>query len=774
MKPGKELSENINIYNNNLEQSSNISMDIKVDNILLDSKKEEDIIFYHYNKTKLIKLNYEEKSVAGFSFLEYEMNSEDDKLVLDEKEIENIKTYHVLHVLKPKIELYLSYKNIEFNCTFMNNIYSYAEEIGFEHTIGYLLPLIQDLAEQKNKNTNILISFLNSFEKLLIYFKQFDTDHNIILNKLFPILSHILITNKEKSLLINKTVQSLKFLIDNITVDECLNNIVPILIRMANNENNELGQMIAIQIFSDKASILGAENIEVYILPMFESFSEGINEKLRLYCIQYMIPLFENINYEKIQTKFIKIYRSFSQNKQFQIRKMVCNLLPSVCKTILNNNNNYNPDKCRKKEDIISNDILEIFFNLIKKQEIENFALCIFGEFISYLSEETIISNPSLLNFFILKIQELLKYPSHYSKILYEIVYSFPSILFTYCHKIKNEKEIIKNWLLLKPIYIEFMKNKEFRIKNSIASSFGAVASFLNEKIFEKEICPLILDMFYNNRSNIQNAIIKVIPKVLEHVKNKKLKIEFFSIYKRGFNNIISEKTWREKICYIKGIKSMKDFFEINIVFNGLIGMLIEMCFDTFNIIRIKAAKTLSIFLLQFLSMEYKEENKDNNNNEKIKNYKKHCIEILNNFGLCKHYHYRQLFVYLCKKILTNEKIFKEYAFDLLNNLSYDKVHNTRYTLSSYLSKIIKKNKKEYEWITNDDKMKEIIYRLKNDKEIDVKKCVENIKISFENDTKKSLEKINVNDKFICEFKTFETIFEFTPFLGKNWLQGKK
>ena len=54
------------------------------------------------------------------------------------------------------------------------------------------------------------------------------------------------------------------------------------------------------------------------------------------------------------------------------------------------------------------------------------------------------------------------------------------------------------------------------------------------------------------------------------------------------------------------------------------------------------------------------------------------------------------------------------------------------------------------------------------------KKCVENIKISFENDTKKSLEKINVNDKFICEFKTFETIFEFTPFLGKNWLQGKK
>ena len=158
----KDLSEN-----NNNNSNSNIIMDNEVDQILLDSKKEEDIIFYHFGKSSSIKLNYEEKSVAAIPFLEYDMNTEDEKLELDEKEIENIKTFHVLHVLKPKIEIYLSYKNIEFNCLFMSNIYSYAEEIGFENTIGYLLPLIQDLIYQKDKSTNILISFLNSFEKLL-------------------------------------------------------------------------------------------------------------------------------------------------------------------------------------------------------------------------------------------------------------------------------------------------------------------------------------------------------------------------------------------------------------------------------------------------------------------------------------------------------------------------------------------------------------------------------------------------------------------------------
>ena len=49
IKPGKDIEQNTNINNEN----SNISMDNEVDKILLDSKKEEDIIFYHYGKNNL-------------------------------------------------------------------------------------------------------------------------------------------------------------------------------------------------------------------------------------------------------------------------------------------------------------------------------------------------------------------------------------------------------------------------------------------------------------------------------------------------------------------------------------------------------------------------------------------------------------------------------------------------------------------------------------------------------------------------------------------------
>ena len=112
---------------------------------------------------------------------------------------------------------------------------------------------------------------------------------------------------------------------------------------------------------------------------------------------------------------------------------------------------------------------------------------------------------------------------------------------------------------------------------------------------------------------------------------------------------------------------------------------------------------------------------------------------------------------------------------DLLNDLSFDKINNTRYTLSKFLSYIWNKNKKEYEWIKNDEKIIEIIFRLKNDKENEIKKCVENIEINTDKiDSQKVLEKINVNDKFINEFKVFKDIINYESFLGKTWLNKVK
>ena len=305
------------------------------------------------------------------------------------------------------------------------------------------------------------------------------------------------------------------------------------------------------------------------------------------------------------------------------------------------------------------------------------------------------------------------------------------------------------------------------------------------------------MEMYINNGIHTKNIIISIIPQHLIHIKNPKVRMDFLNIYKKGFLSIRYIRNWRAKLSYIKGIKKLGNLFDNDIVFNDLVGMIIQMCFDPYNVIRIHSIKILSLFLLKFLLLDRNEKNEkeinldksnkvksteilnselsDNINNTDNIDYKQNAIIILNCFGTCRHYHFRQLYVYLCKKIMTNEKVFNEYAFDLFNDLSYDKIANTRISLGSFISKIWSKNKKEYDWIKKDKNILNIIYRLKNDKENDVKKTVEKIEINIDDieDKKQVLASKKVNKKFINEFKEFKKMFNYDAFIGKTWPKKK-
>ena len=119
----------------------------------------------------------------------------------------------------------------------------------------------------------------------------------------------------------------------------------------------------------------------------------------------------------------------------------------------MNNNNNYNPEESIKKEELISKNILEIFYSFTKDVDMKNNALSTFGEFIPYLNEETIIKNENLLNFYIEQLKKTFKNKYIDSKTIFDACYSFPSVLLSYYSKIKDDQIKNKNWSLLKPLY---------------------------------------------------------------------------------------------------------------------------------------------------------------------------------------------------------------------------------------------------------------------------------------------------------------------------------
>ena len=710
---------------------------ISDDNIKKTKELIEDIIFIHnYYEVKKLKKPNKKANPISMTFIEYDDLNQD--LVLDEKEMEGIKTEQILNILRPKIEKYLTYKDIDFNCTFMKNLYSYAEEIGFDNTIGCLFPLIQELTFKKDIKDKIIYSFFEGLDNFLKYLIKYDTDHQIILQKILPIIEQILNSKKDPKM-INVSLDSLKQIIALMTKEEIHSHLMPLVIGLSSNENNLNAKKLSLRIFNENAKILGTELIELYVIPQLESISEDRNEDLRRCCINNMLNIFENVSYNVLKSKMIRIFQTLSYDDCPAIRQKCCEMLPAICKI--------------SRSELVSQYLLPIYFLLTNDQEesIKNTALSIFGEFIFYLQREDIKLHTGLLQFYINQIMSLYESKNITSiTTLYKCAYSFPSVLLAYYRKVSSKK-----WNELKTVYMKFVNDKDPKIKKTIAYSFGEVAKILDPKISETEICPLILTMYNTNNQEIKNIIISILPEYLYSINDKETKLSFIDLFKNTLKNIIKSKKWREKINFLKTIGRLINIYDNNTMFNEIFFMCIQLCFDTVNKVRIKAGKNLSKLLLQFLSSDDQ--------------YKIKAIVIIRMFATCIHYHYRQLFIFMCKKLIEDESLFMEITYELIEDLSYDNIINVRITLGNFLNKAWTKKQAPFRWIKTNKKMLEMIYRLKNDKFDDVKNTLKDINIE---DVKKELKyddynKIiipkNVNETFTNKCEELNVLLGFSP-----------
>ena len=751
----KEEKYNIDEFSNSIIMSNG---NYKRMNIIED-KIIEEILFIHYFQ-KVRKLEIQNKNIfkETLSFYDYEDDIEDYSELCNTEILEKIREEQILNILRSKIEKYLSYKDTQFNCIFMRNLYSYAEEIGYENTLGFLFPLIQELKYNTDINESIYAAFFDGLENLVNYFLVYDKEKNILFVKIIPIIKDVLFTKKD-IILLNKAIEQLKIIMSKITKEEFYQNILPMLIELANNEKNEFGQETSMEIFNDTAYLLGNEVIEFCILPHFQAFSLDDNEEIRRCCISNIIHICENINYSAFENKVIIIYSRFAYDPSKMNRKICCDLIPSLCKIA--------------KNELILNQILNVYLILINDKEIyvKSHCLSIFGEFISYLNIETLNSNPQLFTFYnnfflflynnqsINDIQPIIK-----------CAFSFPSVLLAYYKKLNCED----NWNKLKKIYEKLINDKNIKIKKTISNSFAEISKILGYKKSETELSPLIINMYKNNNNKIKENIIEILPEYIRSINDFDIKLEYLNIIKNCFLESKKSNKWRNKIYLIKFTGKVIGVYNNDILFIEILYFCIQMCFDKFNKVRLKASKTLSKLLFYFLTITIQSSNDIS--------YKENCEKILKMFATSLHYHYRQLFIYMCKKIVFDENLFNKYIINLLEDLSFDNVVNVKITLGNFIYKNWLKSEKDekFGFFQKDKKILEIIYRLKNDNNYDVRKTLEKINNQFlvqeikEFSLEKILIKKEVNFVFINKFEHIKKIFGFSPpSLGNSWLKDK-
>jgi hypothetical protein len=261
----------------------------------------------------------------------------------------------------------------------------------------------------------------------------------------------------------------------------------------------------------------------------------------------------------------------------------------------------------------------------------------------------------------------------------------------------------------------------------------------------------------------IKETIIDILPDYIMSINDFDIKLEYLSIIKINFVEAKKSNKWRNKIGIIKFTGKTIGAYNNDILFIEIFNFCIQMCFDKFNKVRVKAAKTLSKLLHYFLTTKIQSSDDSA--------YKENCLKILEMFASCVHYHYRQLFVYMSKRMIMDEILINGNIINLLETISYDEVANVKITLGNLLYKIwIKSEKNEkYSFFKKNNKILEIMYRLKNDLDRDVRKTIQNIdsKYFVQNiqnfSSENILKKKNVNSGFNDKCDEIKNIFGFSP-----------
>jgi hypothetical protein len=172
-------------------------------------------------------------------------------------------------------------------------------------------------------------------------------------------------------------------------------------------------------------------------------------------------------------------------------------------------------------------------------------------------------------------------------------------------------------------------------------------------------------------------------------------------------------KKWRSKKEYAHVIGKLSNIYCDETIVNKLLPVIVPLCFHTVQEVRIKAIKQLSKLTMKLL----------NSGNEE---YKNKCIMIIESFAKCVHYHYRQLFLHICKSFFKCEKLFKEFLFEMFIDLAFDKVVNVRFTQA----KLLKKGIAKYDWMKSDDKIQGIVKLFKEQRESKVlREIMDNVEV---------------------------------------------
>jgi serine/threonine-protein phosphatase 4 regulatory subunit 1 len=187
----------------------------------------------------------------------------------------------ILQTIIGRIKTFTQTNDDNYKKSFLENLTSYSQNIGFENTCDMIVPILSKILDD---SCTMKINLMKIFPDFISYITTQKGGYNVLKNNLLNLISELL-TDRSDEELKNLVYSNFIRIANCLNVDDLGNLILTKLLQLANDDSEETtkieNRILAARLFSDLGLKLGKEYCELYIVPQIASLADDPSFRVR-------------------------------------------------------------------------------------------------------------------------------------------------------------------------------------------------------------------------------------------------------------------------------------------------------------------------------------------------------------------------------------------------------------------------------------------------------------------------------------------------------------
>ena len=435
--------------------------------------------------------------------------------------------------------------------------------------------------------------------------------------------------------------------------------ILPIILELAHDNEEEDSRCMALQLLSHFVSLVEIEYAERIIVNEIVSLSDDPVLNVRRTTVVFLVNICKHVSTPIFENKLFPVYYKLAYDNVWGVRKAAVEILPEISMIA--------------SPQIRAQHLVELYkkFTQDASKWVKMASHQYLGPFIATLKDQPI--DKSLVSYYISMGDP--RRSSFNSDVAFHCAFNFPAVLVT----LGKDK-----WPDLKRLYKILVKDNQWKVRKTLAYSLHEIAKILGPELTEEELLPVLenflkdsgMFLFHKYHYFIDEIRNGVLIHLADFIRILDPNIREQCISMLG--HIQSESSqWRLRKLLAAQLKDCIELFEPRVVYRIHFPIAFKLCKDEVAEVRTTACCNMSS-ILQNLKKE-----KNKNYFEKVKN------EILK-LGESDNYTLRQVFVAICANILNEDlSLFCKYFIDKFLEKQNDRIVNVRIIMAKYCGQFL-------------------------------------------------------------------------------------